>query len=417
MDILVQMKAYTAAEDLYLYGKHVYVEDAGSLSLAHLATTSERSSVPQFDSFSRYYDTDAYADLIIRGALSGTDTSLTASQRRAIIVRSSQVLVVYFGALEAMYEAVSNCGTEASVRSGAIGSDSWDKGAAMLIGYLEGTETGGSEDGYMFYDLAQEHCKEFGMCTNEMTDVEVNDQLIDLLYAGRGAMLGKSCNGLRKAADELASLLLVPVVQSALSAALQISGSANSDLIKAEGYVYSQHLLPLVDDANRDAATTIINNLGLPGPSNPKGVAKEVFAALAQSYSRLGIDCTVVGKAGGYDACTGAGNDDGIDTKTIGIIIGSVLGVCLFCCCFYFMRSRKKVQDKLPENNPTFVASDGELNHSMDLLQKAFSGSASPPSETTGLTIGHNDASPIDDEDFDEATYLESKRECAPAII
>lgn len=413
----MQMQAYTAAEDLYLYGKHVEDQDAGSLSLAHMATTSERSIVPQFDSFSRYYDADDYSDSMIRGALSGTDTSLTASQRAAIVVRASQVLVLYFGALKAMYEAVANCGTESSVRSGALGSDSWDKGAAMLIGYLEGTETGGSEDGYMFYDLAQEHCKEFGMCTDEMTDVEVNDQLIDLLYAGRGAMLGKSCKGIRKAADELAALLLVPVVQSTLSSALQISGSGNSDLglIKAEGYVYSQQLLPLVDDANRDAATTISNNLGLPGPSNSKNVAKEVYAALAKSYSRLGVDCTIVGKAGGYDACTGAGQDDGNGTKTIGIIIGAVLGVCLFCSCFYFRRSkRKKVEEKLPENNPSFVTSDGELNHSMDLLQKAFSGNMRPPTETTGLTIGHNDASPIDDEDFHEAT---DSREYAPDII
>jgi hypothetical protein len=416
MDILLQMQAYSAAEDLYLYGKHVDGQDAGSLSLAHLATTSERSVVPQFDSFSRYYDADDYADTIIRGALSGTDTSLTDSQRRAIIVRSSQVLIMYFGALGAMYEAVSQCGTEASVRSGAVGSDSWDKGAALLIGSLEGTETGGSENGYMFYDLAQERCKQFGMCTDEMTDVEVNDQLIDLLYAGRGAMLGKSCNGLRKAADELASLLLVPVVQSALSAALQISDSGNSDqgLTKAEGYVYTQQLLPLVDDANRDAATTISNNLGLPGPSNYKNVAKEVFAALAKSYSRLAVDCTIVGEAGGYDACTGAGQDGGIDTKTIGLIVGAVLGLCLFCCCLYFMLSKKKVVEKLPENNPTFVTSDGELNHSMDLLQKAFSGNMRPPTETTGLTIGHNDASPIDDEDFDEAT---DSRERAPDII
>jgi hypothetical protein len=410
------MQAYTAAEDLYLYGKHVD-GDAGSLSLAHLATTSERTIVPQFDSFARYYGTDAYADNIIRSALSGTDKSLTVSQRRAIIVRSSQVLVVYFGALEAIYEAVSNCDTAVSVRSGAIGSDSWDKGAAMLIGYLEGTEPGGSEDGYMFYDLAQEQCKEFGMCTDATTDVEVNDQLIDLLYTGRGAMLGNSCAGLQKAADELASLLLVPVVQSALSAALLISGSGNSDLgpTKAEAYVYAQQLLPLVDDADRDAATTLSNNLGLPGPSQSKGVAKEIFAALAKSYSQLGVDCTIVGKAGGYDACSGAGGDDGIDTKTIGIIIGAVLGLCLFCCCFYFMRSKKKVQEKLPENNPTFVASDGELNHSMDLLQKAFSGNTRLPLETTALTAGHNDASPTDDEDFHEAAYLESSR--VPDII
>ena len=75
------------------------------------------------------------------------------------------------------------------------------------------------------------------------------------------------------------------------------------------------------------------------------------------------------------------------------------------------------MEEKLPENNPTFVASDGELNHSMDLLQKAFSGNMRPPTETTGLTIGHNDASPTDDEDFHEATDSSEYTPDNPDII
>ena len=48
------------------------------------------------------------------------------------MLKASQVLVMFFGALQAVYEAVSDCSSTASLRS-AGSSDSWDRAAAMLI--------------------------------------------------------------------------------------------------------------------------------------------------------------------------------------------------------------------------------------------------------------------------------------------
>jgi hypothetical protein len=427
MDILLQMGAFEAAETIYTHGKHVDGLEEGSISLFHLATTSSRNIVPIYDSFKRYYESDTYADKIIREALAGSDPALSNDQRRYLVIRSSQMLVLYFGALQYVYEAVSNCESEVTTRSISVG-DAWDKAAALLIGHLEGPEEDGSSDGYMTFDLAQEYCDEFSTC-GEST-AELNEQIVELLYAGRGAALGSSCRGLKKSADEISALVSVPIIQSALSASLRLSSSKDPHptRTKVEGYIAAQAVLPLVSDASSNSAATIREIFTLDGPSRRRNAAKEAFSAFAKVYSRLGIDCTDVGKAGGFDACKGAGQDGKLSSAMIGTITG-VVGVCLLCCIGLFVCSRKRRDKRLPENNPQFIASSsGELNnHSMALLEKVFSDPGRSPSgdraETEALTVpaSHIDASPREeefdeDQDFERIPVLDRK-ECAPDII
>jgi hypothetical protein len=298
----------------------------------------------------------------------------------------------------------------------------WDKAAAMLIGHLEGSKTNGTMEGYMYYDLAQEHCKEFGTCQDENAGVAVNDQLISLLYTGRGAVLANSCSSLRKAADEISSLLLVPVIQGALITSIRLSNSeGNADLHRAEAYVYSRALLPLIDDASRAAATKVDSNLGVSAPQSTKNTASEVWSSLAKAYPRMNVDCDMVGDVGDNDACTGVVYESG-KGNTVWIIVGVALGICVACCLCIFVRSRKETR-KLPENNPKFTTSEaGEMNHSMDLLEKAFSTNTrprTPPSrETVALTEDlYSDASPTEDDDFEDAPALKSRMESAPDII
>lgn len=411
------MKAYEAAEELYTSGKHVSTPSGVSLSLAELATTTQRAIVPAFDAFARYYNTEKYADDIVRAALDPSKGSWTDEQRRTIVTRSSQVLIMYFGALINAYEAVSDCTTTQEVRSESPNSATWDRTAATLIGHLEGTKGNGTVEGYMFYDLAQEHCVEFGTCSSDVTMVEGNDELVTLLYTGRGAAVSNSCRAQRKAADEIAALLLVPVIQGALSTSAALSKGDDAQL-RAEAYVYSRALLPLMQ--NRGAAEKLDEYLGTPGPSNTKHTAAEVYSALATAYPDMGVDCEDIGDAQGYDPCAGVKYDSGV-SSTVWIVVGVVGGVLLLsCCCYFYMRSRAKVT-KLPENNPKFVVSErGELNHSMDLLEKAFSStstqSRTPPSETDALNDFH-DASPSEDEDFDDVVALNTKLDSNPDII
>mmetsp|Transcript_6806 Transcript_6806/g.10716 ORF Transcript_6806/g.10716 Transcript_6806/m.10716 type:complete len:1726 (-) Transcript_6806:104-5281(-) len=419
IDILLQMKAYNAADEVYSYGKHVHVgPNGGSLSLSELATTSERSVVPSYDAFARYYSKDTWADDVIRTALDPSQAFWSDDQRRVVAVKASQVLVTYFGAMQNAYEAVSSCSSAQQLRSTGS-TESWDKVAAILIGHLEGTKTNGTVEGYMLYDLSQQHCVEFGTCLDDVTTVDTNEDLVSLLYTGRGAALENSCRALRKAADEMSSLLLIPMIQGALSTSMALSHS-NDDLIRAEAYVYSRALLPLVRD--RGAAVQLDEYLGNPGPQNPKHTAAEVYSALATAYPDMGVDCEKIGDPSGYDPCSGVvyGVSD-----TVWIIVGVLGGILLAsCCCFIYFRSKQKTA-KLPENNPKFFPSEeGELNHSMDLLEKAFAstpssnhtsvGSQTP--ETEALNRYH-DAEPLDDDDFEDVASIKSNMESAPDII
>lgn len=419
IDLLLNMKAYDAAENLYTYGKHSKSTNDGSLSLFHLATTRDRDIVPNYDAFVRYYgnlydDPGLYADHIIRSALTNSgDIQWSDVQRRTIVLRSAQVLVMYFGALQSLYEAASSCGTSSYRTLGDLG-DKWDQGAAFLIGSIEGTKANGTHDGYMFYDLAQEHCRDFGTCLPDNTGVVINDRLISLLYTGRGALLSNSCGSVRKAVNSISSLLLVPVIQGALSSAVKISKSRGSDadVYRAESFAYSRALLPLVAASDRGASQKIEMFLGFPGPSSTRQTVSEVFSAFAKVYPDMNVDCELIGTIDGNDPCQGVVSNQESD-QLLWIILGTVLGFFALCCCVFYLRTRKQTHQLLPENNPRFIIPEtGELNHSMDLLEKAFSSASrsrvtTASAEMAALTEDmYTDASSgVDDDSEDESSH------------
>ena len=65
----------------------------------------------------------------------------------------------------------------------------------------------------MPYDLAQEHCLEFGICSSK-DQAEVNEQLIKLLYIGNGALNSGSCTGLCKIGEDIVNFLFHPSYSS-----------------------------------------------------------------------------------------------------------------------------------------------------------------------------------------------------------
>ncbi|KAG7374724.1 low iron-inducible periplasmic protein [Nitzschia inconspicua] len=420
MDILLQMKAFDAAEELYSYGKHVPGQNGASLSLAQLATSSQRSNVPSYNAFVQFYGTESWADDVIRQAMDQAQGDWTDEQRRIVAVKASQVLVTYFGALQNAYEAVSSCSTTQQLRSSAS-IDSWDRLAAMVIGHLEGSKTNGTVEGYMLYDLSQQYCLEFGTCSDDSSTVETNDQLISLLYTGRGAALESSCRALRKAADEISSLLLIPMIQGALSTSIGLSNGEEPKL-QAEAFVYSRALVPLV--RSREAASTLDTYLGNRGPQNMKVIATKTFSALATAYPEMGVDCKMIGDPVGFDPCSGVQYGA---PRNIWIVLGVVVGVLILgCLVWFYIRSRQRVS-KLPENQPKFIPSAGELNHSMDLLEKAFSTknqhrchSPSSSTETEALKAYQDGALSLGDnkdDDFDDMSSLNSKTKDVPDII
>jgi hypothetical protein len=186
--------------------------------------------------------------------------------------------------------------------------------------------------------------------------------------------------------------------------------------------VYSRALLPYVDDINRDAASVIDKNLGDRAPASEKQIAAEVFSAFANVYIGMGVDCELIGETDGFDPCAGVVyGSSSSGSATTWIITGVAIGA--FLAGGWFYRGRLQGKKRLAENNPKFVVSAGEFNnHSMNLLEKAFSNNTAPntPEETTRLTGSFSN--PVidvvdDDDDFDEAEALKSRIDTSPDII
>jgi hypothetical protein len=394
-NILMKMGAYGAVEDLYTNGKHAVVEgENGSqtLSLYKLATTSQRSVVPQFDSFKRFYEDELYADTIIRDGLANKDAS--TEQRREMVVKGMQYLVLYMAAAQEMYLSVADCSSPDAAKI-LDAEEAWDRAAAYLIGSMEGPEDGGSVEGQSFYSLARKRCEEFGTCS-ATGKASWNDQLNSALYTGRGAVESRACGELRKTTTEIETLMLIPLIQSTLRYA-----NANAKLDKgttdkglAEGFVFSRAVLPLVEDANTDSAKTIDENMDFQLEKKPvhEGPAS-VWNAFAAAYGRMGVECELVGETESFDACTSATSPSDVQgNDNLAMILGIILGIlaALAICVFLYYFDKKKKQQMLAENRPSFVPPKGELNHTPDQL--------------TGSTyLAGEPDSDLEDDDYNDA--------------
>jgi len=376
--ILLQREAYDAVADLYVHGKHARIDGINgeeTVSLARLATTSERTIVPQFDSFTRHFEDANYADKIILAALSPTDPTYqlaSPGQRREIVMKTMSYMVLYMGALQQMYEAVSNCGTEDPTKSFDAPS-AWDRGAALIIGSLEGTEAGGTIDGQSFFALARKRCEQFGTCDPSGNAI-VNDIMVTLLYTGRGEVQAGSCKALRRTVVEVEELMLVPLIQGSLRYALLNEklpvGSTDGDL--AEGYIFSRSVLPLIEDEDREAGATIGTNLDFQLNEKPvKDGARAVFSAFASVYDDLNVDCQLVGAAGNIDACSGASYSGGGGLGA-GAIVGIILAVLVAMGIVLFVFYRRKKANKTEETQSFVPNRNGELNHGSDILESKY---------------------------------------------
>jgi len=376
IDILMRMGAFEAAEDLYTNGKHTMIDGEatnGVSSLSFLATTTARSVVPQYDSFVRYFDgNEKYADAIVRDALTNSDYS--NETRRLLVTRTCQYMIMFMAALQGMHEAIGECEATSAARD-TTAAVFWDRAAASIIGHMEGSTNGGDEGGMLFFGLAKQHCEEFDTCSSKSPlTAEVNDKITSLLYAGRGAVLGRSCSEIRKATAELEPLLLVPLIQATLSASERAMNTGIKQKAlsadQVEAYIFANAVLPLLDDIDRVSADTIKRNLDL--ASTPAhGALGAIVEGFFLNYEALGLHCKQVGWSDDVDACNGT-YEEPMSTGTItGIAVGCFIGLLTLVGIFWLLRLKRKEGKDASEDDPVFVASKGELNHTEDLLTKS----------------------------------------------
>ncbi|KAL7522638.1 hypothetical protein ACHAWX_007338 [Stephanocyclus meneghinianus] len=296
---LMSMEKYSLASEIYLNGLNYYDYDNeaqfGFVSL-HNLTQSATIGNTDFDTYKLYTEylsknPGDFVDGFIMDAFEHNDkfNGTTAKQRELAVSTAIKLFVSYLSALEALNVAVSNCetNTERSITA-------WDGGAALLIGSVEGTESGAetvnsTKDGRMFYSVSNALCDHFDTCTQGGSTV--SDDLLALLTQGQDYIYGKSCSDVTVTLKSIVQLCTVSLIQSALYFADESSDDDNL----AAGYIASMAVLPFVDEIDPDAATTIKKDLSF-RPSSIDGDSSAVLNAFRTVLSNplSDIDCEMI---------------------------------------------------------------------------------------------------------------------------
>ena len=301
--ILTKLGSFHFAKFLYLYGRNSpkhrdsEYDPVQFHSLSDYAVSSFLlNAEPYHSAFLSYHNEPNYADVLIKNTLDGIgkwDKSKSVEQRSAVITEGSAFLVMYLHLVAEINHAVKVCRDE--------GEDTeykqmhpWDMVAAFTIGSLEGPEEGGSthtEDGQMAWGLATRRGYQF-QTSNRRGYADVNSDLEDLLFAGKGEIDALQCDVFEKTAEDINKKIMVPLLQSVLKYA--ISGvnlpadSSSADV--ALGEVFALAVIPIVKLYDEAAAEILEENMITHSGIKPvRGGAQQVADAVGSAASTMGI--------------------------------------------------------------------------------------------------------------------------------
>lgn len=270
---------------------------------------------PNIDSqdFIDYHKSENYADSQIIVAFE--DNNMPAKNRIASIlswIQYSVILEYMMAVLGISHQECGLVGIDMDARSSQDSIKSpvffWDAFAAFYIGSLEGVRVGGSDDpidGVMLWNLANKRAVTFNTINDEFYAV-INDEMVDLLYAGQSELDRNNCVNIEKSANQAMHLMLLPIIQNNIWYAIQNqdlpANSTSSDLIV--GKVLALSVLPIVAKYEPDAAAVIERNMvQIEGTKPVLDGAEAVAGAFYQVLDNIGWGCKYLGEAEGVGAC------------------------------------------------------------------------------------------------------------------
>ena len=211
IDIMMAQGADDAAMDIYKFGKHSLVTKSGerrSLSLRELAITTKRMIVPSFELFQNYYSKTGldYADDLIRKELLSPVSEGSIEQKQTLVVGALKYEVLYFAALQQLFDAADGCKSEDQSRFKRA-MEQWDIGAAMIIGSTQ--NQGADANGDLLYKLGASLCKKFNTCDPRTGEAKINEEIESALFAGKYLLQVKSCDSLVNYASNIEKALQV----------------------------------------------------------------------------------------------------------------------------------------------------------------------------------------------------------------
>jgi hypothetical protein len=244
------------------------------------------------------------------------DNKMAAANRNAYILSWIQYSVIPEYMMAMLAISHTECGGE------GVGIDArralqgdvkspvffWDAFAAFYIGSMEGVEVGGSDetvDGVMLWNLANKRAVTFNTLNDDFF-AEINDEMVDLLFAGQSELDRSNCLNIEKSANKIMHLMLMPIIQNNIWYAIQNqdlpSNSTSPDLVI--GKVLALSLLPIVSKYDGDAAVVIERNMVDIEYTKPvRDGAQAVADAFYSVLDDMEWGCKYLGEAEGVGTC------------------------------------------------------------------------------------------------------------------
>lgn len=288
--MLLEIESYDAAASVYKYGGIFKDSDQGFNSIQSLASSPAKSS--KGADLREQYSATA-ATQILDEALNENSFMMkdaTSIQRKVLAEATLVAITLHIYAIDSLFKAVELCDVDASTAA-----TSWDNGVAALVGWMEGPEDGGSSNnGVLFYNIAQFLCDEADKC-NMNNDSEVNRLMIRRLKEGKQHLNSRECVAADTSAIEVEKLLQTVLADTNAYFAEQIAADKLNTEALAEGYIFAKALAPIMQSVDADASTVILQNLGdFPTVDPMKDGIATVLAALNSFVTKEGIDCKLL---------------------------------------------------------------------------------------------------------------------------
>ena len=288
--MLLEMEAFDAAEHVYKYGGVFKDVNQGFGSIQSFTLSPAKSA--KGAELKGLYN-DSTANTIVLEAFNEKSSmfqDLSNFQRRVITEAYMVAFSSHIYAIDSLFRADELCNDDTSDAVNA-----WDTAVAVLVGWMEGSRDGGSSDnGVLFYNIAQYLCEEAEMC-NIADDSELNRSLISRLEEGKQQLLTKDCVPAYTQAMEIEKLLQTILVDTVAFFSQQIVDDKLDKESIIEGYVFAEALSPIINIVDTSASSVIKSNLGnFPDDNVMKDGITNVLAALRSFVTKESIDCALL---------------------------------------------------------------------------------------------------------------------------
>ena len=179
---------------------------------------------------------------------------------------------------------------------------------------------------------------EFGTCDKTTGNVDVNEELIELFYAGQAEVKTFNCHALERTIHSIEPLILTPLIQSTLRAAIQNEDLTffSTEVTLADGYVYSSSILPLIKAVNANAAHSIKKNMDfqftvVPVMDGASAVFNSIEAGIVEMKS---LDCNDIGSIQSMDLCGGSKRSRAAHTAKLSLTLSAMICVIITLALF-----------------------------------------------------------------------------------